>query len=161
VKTISLTQGKVALVSNKDYEMLSKYKWRVINYRNVCYAFRSIRIGKNVINIRMHREILGLKRGDKKQVDHINHNGLDNRRINLRQCTNAENHHNQRKFLHNCSSMYKGVSWYERDKKWQSLIRFNNKRIFLGKFDSEIEAAKIYDCKAKQLFGQFALTNFL
>ena len=105
----------------------------------------------------MHRLILKAEKG--QVCDHINHNGLDNRRKNLRLCTNSQNFGNQRK-RPNKSSIYKGVCFYKRDSKWQVGIECNYKKYYLGRFDNEIEAAKVYDKKAAELFGEFAYTNF-
>lgn len=91
-------------------------------------------------------------------VDHRFHNTLDNRRCNIRTCTTAQNQHNQRKTRG--LSQYKGVSWHKTNKKWQALIRLNGQRIYLGYFNNEIDAAKAYDKKARELFREFAFTNF-
>ena len=113
----------------------------------------------------MAREILSLKYGDKRQVDHISHDTLNNCRSNLRICTHHENHQNRRKRLINnngelCSSIYRGISWRNDVKKWRSKITFNSKQIHLGYFDSEIDAARVYDIKAIELFGEYANLNF-
>ena len=155
MKQISLTQGKVALVDNEDYPELSKHKWCAVEYHNVWYARRRFIKGKNVF---MHREILGLKFGDGIKTDHWNHNGLDNQRHNLRICTNAENCRNQR--VHKHSSMFKGVTWWKTRQKWMARIYYNYKQIHLGYFDSEIEAAKVYDRAALKYHGEFAKLNF-
>jgi hypothetical protein len=115
------------------------------------------------ITIRMHQIILErmLKRGlvNGEKTDHINHDGLDNRRENLRLATNQENSHNQRA-IENCSSVYKGVSWDKNRKKWRVYIKYKNIKHHVGRFDSEIEAAKAYDQVAIGLFGNFAVLNF-
>ena len=107
----------------------------------------------------MHRAILGLGFGDKRQTAHRNHNGLDDRRANLRICTYTQNAQNQLP-AKNLSSKYKGVSRFRRDKKWQVSIKNNGKLIFLGHFNNEVEAAKAYDKAAKRIFGEFAFCNF-
>jgi len=117
--------------------------------------------GKNVY---LHRfvmsNILGRPLKSTERVDHINGNGLDNRRCNLRLCEHKQNMANQgsRK---NTSSKYKGVTFYKRDQKWQAKISPNGKTIHLGYFDSEIEAAKAYNRKAVEVFGEFARLNDL
>lgn len=105
----------------------------------------------------MHREIMNAPKG--MVVDHIDGNGLNNRKSNLRICTQAQNNLNSRP-KRNCSSRYKGVSFYKRDKIWQVQIFHNSRTIFLGRFDDEIEAALAYDRKAAELFGEFAYLNF-
>lgn len=154
MKKIPLTHGKFAIVDDEDYEWLNQYKWCAVKIRNTYYAMRA----EKGEHIAMHREILGLVKGDGKQTDHRNHNGLDNWRCNMRVCTHSQNQHNQRK--QNGTSKYKGVSWYKRDKKWRVCIQINERRICIGYFDNEIDAAKAYDTKAKELFGEFAYCNF-
>jgi len=106
--------------------------------------------------IRMHRLILKAQKG--QQVDHINGNGLDNRKDNLRFCTSSQNYQNSRK-RKNCSSKYKGVWWHKQSKKWQTGIVLNYKNYHLGYFTNEIEAAKAYDLTAAEFFGEFARLN--
>lgn len=109
-KEIKLTQGQVAIVDDADYERLAKYKWYAQFQGRSWYAFRKPwdKSKKRYFTVCMHREIMGLVCGDKKQVDHINHDGLYNRKSNLRICTATENRRNQQKTRG--SSKYKGVS---------------------------------------------------
>lgn len=96
-------------------------------------------------------------------IDHKNGNGLDNRRSNLRFCTNAQNQHNQRKWGSRSgkplSSRYKGVSWHRRG-HWRAKIQAQGKRRYLGQFQSEEAAARAYDRAARELHGEFAVLNF-
>ena len=92
-------------------------------------------------------------------VDHINGNPLDNRKSNLRICTNAENQRNKGVYKNNKSG-YKGVHWFKRDKKWQAQIKHNNKSIHIGLYEDKEEAARAYDKKAKELHGNFKNLNF-
>lgn len=156
MKEIPLTRGKVALVDDEDYELVNQYKWYALNGRGGFYAARTI---KKITKIRMHRLILGLKKGE--LCDHINHNGLDNRRCNLRVVDYHQNSMNRRKCLGK-SSKFKGVVWDKRKyvKKWKVMIGFNGKLHFLGYFDDEIEAAKAYDKAAMQYFNGYAKLNF-
>jgi len=107
--------------------------------------------------VRMHRVVLNCP--EDKFVDHINHNGLDNRRANLRACTMQQNIWNKRKQRGNYSSKYKGVSWNKSEGKWIVRITCKGKQIFVGYYDNEKEAAKAYDDKAKELFGEYAALN--
>ena len=159
MKQIPLTQGKYAIVDNADYEWLNQWKWCAEKIGNIYYAVRTIKInGKNIPQL-MHRLILGLIKGDGKLTDHHNHNGLDNRLENLRICNNSQNHHNQLP-QKDCISKYKGVGWFKRDKKWCARICMNRKHYHIGYFDTETKAAKAYDKKALELFGEYACINF-
>ncbi len=159
MKRIPLTQGKYAIVDDEDFEGLSKYKWYALKGHKTYYAVRGVHRNKKRKMIFMHREILGLQPNDGTATDHINHNGLDNRRCKIRICTHAQNTHNRLPYKM-FTSKYKGVSWDRTTKKWRAKIMFNYKNIHLGFFEDEIEAAKAYDKKAKELFGEFAYMNF-
>ena len=162
MKRIPLTQGKFAIVDDEDFDWLNQWKWSAFKCPHTFYVERSIysRDTKKARTVRLHREILGLKKDDGKQADHINGSGLDNRRCNLRVCTRSENNRNMQKQFKICSSKYKGVNWRKNRKKWRAEICKDYKHIHIGYFDSEIEAAEAYDKKAKELFGEFARTNF-
>ena len=159
IMAIPTTRGLFALIDGEDYERLSKYKWFAVKGRNTFYAARitSYKLGGKTIL--MHREILGLKAGDGKQIDHINHYGLDNRKTNIRPCTHQEQQRN-RLPQKNCSSKYKGVCWHKENKRWIAQIKHKERLIYLGSFNDETEAAEVYDQKAKELFGEFANCNF-
>jgi hypothetical protein len=105
----------------------------------------------------MHRMVVNAPKG--LFVDHINHNGLDNRKANLRICTNLQNLRNKRPKT-GCTSEYKGVHWCKGRNKFRANIYLNKKAIHLGYFHDEIAAAKAYDEKARELFGEFAYLNF-
>ena len=149
---IPLTQGKFTIVDAEDYDRLNRYQWYACKCKSTYYAGR-VEGGRT---IRMHREIMRAPKG--VLVDHINHNGLDNRKSNLRLCTNAQNCYNQRASS-NGSSRYKGVSWHKCSRKWSARIRCEGKFYNLGDFEDEIEAAMVYDDKAVELFGEFAYLN--
>ena len=153
LKFIPLTQGKFAIVDADDYEHLNKYKWCAFkSYNNKFYAVRR----KNNKTIIMHRQIMNAPAG--LVVDHIDGNSLNNRKTNLRICTQAQNIHNSRP-RRNRSSKYKGVFWNKVNKKWSTTIHKGDIRIYLGGFDNEVEAALAYDRKAEELFGEFAYLN--
>lgn len=167
VREVELTQGQVALVDDEDYEWLSQWKWYVIK-KTVkgkfygFYAARTVRFlksnGKLVKRtIFMHREIL--ETPDGFLTDHIDHNGLNNQRVNLRIALPFQNQGNR---LGNrlSKSQYKGVSWHKEKHKWQSKIKTKVKIKHLGYFESEIDAALAYDKAAKEVFGEFAYLNF-
>ena len=105
----------------------------------------------------MHTLILQTPKG--MCSDHINGDGLDNRRCNLRICTYAENAHNRNKYVRQKASIYKGVCWHNTMRKWMPSITICGKRIYLGFFESEVEAAKSYNEAAKKYYGEFAKLN--
>lgn len=159
MKRIPLTQGKFAIVDDDMFDYLNQWKWHITrNHSNIFYARRNVKVNNEWTGILMHRQILNLEPSDKRRTDHENHNGFDNRRCNIRICTQSQNIANSRP--HKGTSQYKGVCWFKRVKKWTAYIKCNNKKIHLGYFNNEIDAAKAYDIKAKELFGEFANTNF-
>jgi hypothetical protein len=156
-KLIALSQDKFAIVDAEDYEWLSKYKWCASRKERVFYARRNERWTRR--QIIMHRFILNAPKG--LFVDHINHNGLDNRRSNLRLCTRAENNRNRRPNIQpNQWSKYKGVSFDKKREVFRAFIYRNKKQYYLGSFKNDTDAAKAYDKKARELFGEFAYLNF-
>ena len=161
MKQIGLTQGKYALVDDADFEWLNQWKWFAVRQRNGnWYAVRNS-TWKNVKGrtIYMHRKILRLTVEDYHETDHKDHNGLNNQRENLRIATRMQNQYNQKPQIGK-SSQYKGVRWHKRDRKWRAEIKLNKKTRWIGAYNSEIEAARSYDRVAKELFGEFAYTNF-
>lgn len=155
---IPLTKNKYAIVDMDDYEWLAKWRWYADRSGSGLRASRNrpIRDGSRAL-VLMHREIMGLKPGDKLQVDHVHHNTLDNRKSGLRVCSAQENQMNQ--LAGGGTSRYKGVSFHEKTNKWRSRIFMNRKEEHIGMFASESDAAKAYNKKAKELFGDFACLN--
>ena len=153
-RRIKLSWGKYAIVDAEDYDRLSKYKWLALEKGRSLYAKTFHLNGKS---LHMHRLIMNAP--PHLVVDHINHDGLDNRKKNLRLCTHLENLRNARP-SRGGSSEYKGVYWHKGSKKFVAQIAFKAKRIWLGYFKNEIEAAKAYDKAAKKFFGEFAFLNF-
>jgi hypothetical protein len=162
MKEIELTQGYKTLVDDEDYEFLSQWKWcaRVQPYGRVC-AVRAERVkgtDNSKRNFQMHRVITNAQKG--QIVDHINGNALDNRKINLRLCSNQENSMNRKtQSSSKFRSKYKGVSWDKARKKFIARVYLNNKAHSAGRFSTEEEAALAYNSLAKKLHGEFARLN--
>ena len=157
---IPLTQGKVALIDDEDYELVSKYKWFPQKGNNTVYLVAHSKgvPSKERKTIRMHRLIMNAQPGQK--IDHVNGNGLDNRKENLRFATSQQNSQNLRRF--EGVSKYKGVVYDTNPKqknKWRARITVNKNRIHLGRFPSEREAAFAYNEAAIKYFGGFARLN--
>ncbi len=148
-----LTNGENVLIDKKDMPLVSPYNWYARKTTNTSYAVRSSRVNGKRGTTWMHRVILGLKKGE--MTDHINGDGLDNRRCNLRKCTNAQNQHNMHARWGR--SKYRGVHWNGR---WVARIRVNGEPIYLGRFAEETDAAHAYDKAAIEHHGEFANLNF-
>lgn len=162
MKEFFLTQGKVTFVDDENYEELSKYNWYAWkNQQGDFYAVRSSwqKAKKTCHRVYMHREILELGRGDKRQGDHRNHNTLDNRQDNLRICSQRQNQMNQKSHP-NTSSRFKGVIWDRFNKKWKAQISINGITKSLGFWKLEEVAALAYDMVAIREHGEFAVLNF-
>ena len=164
MKTIALegknAHGRVALVSDEDYPLVSTYKWYVREVRrpngNVSgpYAMTTIWESGKQLNIFMHKMITGWP-----NTDHANRDGLDNQRHNLRPGANGPNQQNMASRL-NSSSQYKGVTWDKSRGKWLASIVVSYERTYLGRFDDEAEAARAYDATALLCWGEYARLNF-
>jgi hypothetical protein len=160
---VPLTKGLETTIDEVDIDLVT-IKWHTLtsaDSKTLAYAMNK-RLGL------MHRIILARKLqtplGKKDHVDHIDGNGLNNCRSNIRLATISLNHANQKKrsIDHGkpCLSKFKGVTWVKRTRKWQAYIRPNGKQTHLGYFTSEVEAARAYDRAALEHFGEFALINF-
>jgi hypothetical protein len=147
---IPLTRNKMALVDLADFHWLRQFKWHAMRVGSKFYACRTER-GRTIL---MHRRIMDPPEG--LVVDHKNDNGLDNRRDNLRICTQAQNRYNSRPA--GSRSGFKGV--HRQGNKWYGLVECQGKQHYVGSFADPIEAARARDRKAVQLFGEFAWLNF-
>ena len=152
---IDLLNSKRVIVDDEDFELLKKYSWRFMGRYVVRHQLKGeyTDVKKRKI-IAIHTQIMRPSKGF--QVDHINHNPLDNRKANLRLATQQQNIWNRRKWKMDGYSKYKGVSFYKKAGKWVSSIKFNGRSIYLGTYDNEISAARAYKKKARELFQEFA-----
>ncbi len=157
MKLIPLTKGKFAFVDDEDYEFMMQWKWRISHG----YAQRTEYIGyfngkQSAKEIKMHRVINNTP--DDLFTDHIDSNRLNNQKINLRNATSAQNQMN-RFGNKESTSCFKGVSFDLSRKKWRAQIKIKDKRIFIGRFFLEKDAAIAYNEMAKYHFGEFAKLN--
>lgn len=158
---IPLTNGMVALVDAQDFERLSQYSWRARKGSKpggpeLYYASRRVpsAAGRGP-EIHMHHDLLG-----PGLVDHKDGNGLNNQRSNLRHCTQSQNLANARFGSKGKTSRFRGVSFHRAKGRWQAQSKLNQKKVHLGRFVSEEEAARAYDNFAREHFGEFARLNF-
>lgn len=159
MRKIQLSQDKVALVDDEDFERLNQVNWVAHKERNTWYAIGHKKVGlRNYKNTKMHRVIMNALDGE--QIDHKDCNGLNNQKSNLRFCTNTENLRNARK-RKGCISKLKGVSYHKQNNRWRATINMDQKQISLGCYGTQQEAARAYNQAATELFGDFARLNNL
>ncbi|MDG9858223.1 AP2 domain-containing protein [Pseudomonas nitroreducens] len=158
MKTIEASGGQQIIVDDDDFDSLEKFNWRIIGKG---YAARNVapeNPSEGRIVAYMHREILGLQKGDSRVVDHVNGNPLDNRRCNLRVCTTSQNGMNRGPAAHNKSG-FKGVFWDRRRSKWTAYIRVDGRQKYLGLFATPEMAHQAYSAAALEFHGAFARTE--
>lgn len=169
MKEIQLTRGRVAIVDDEDFEWVSQWKWSAIKPKTSGpYAIRGTRRGGTRKYYLLHREILARKHGKPALdfahlvADHIDHNGLNNTRQNLRWVTRGQNNAYQKGRRANNTSGYIGVIFDKQNKSrpWRSEIHTAGKNKCLGYFSNPIAAAMVRDMAAFSLRGEFAVLNF-
>lgn len=154
--TLELNNGGEVILDRNDYERIKDFNWFRSSHKTVSYAVVCLKTERGWRSVRMHRYITNCP--STQEVDHINNNGLDNRRCNLRVCDPTDNCKNRRLRSDNTSA-YKGV--HQRyNGRWQARIVLDGKRISLGHFASALEAAKAYNQAAICHYGEYASTNF-
>lgn len=146
MRTIRLTQGKKAKVDNADYERLASIKWYAQKIGNTFYTGNK-RYGY------MHRFIMGYPSDG--LVDHINHDGLDNRKLNMRVVSQSQNQMNRASAPSNSTSGVRGVTWNKRDRKWRSMIVAGGKRKCLGSFNSIVDAIVTIRNANRAIYGDY------
>lgn len=156
-KTIPLSRGLVAIVDAADYELACRYKWHAVKPSGAYYAASSYGPKNHRSYIYLHRLLMNAPSG--VLIDHIDGNGLNCTRANLRLATRSQNNSNRDKQPKNKSG-YKGVSWDKVNKKWVAYIQVGNKSINLGRYATADDAARAYDAGAKKFHGEFARLNF-
>lgn len=159
--SIELRGGFIALVDEEDADLVRRYRWhakRKSDWTQNRYVARSANVGGKTRCVYLHREIIGAQPG--QFVDHINGNTLDNRRSNLRLCTQAQNIRNRAADKDNASG-FKGISRTGGKRSpWRADIVADAIREYLGVFATPEEAARAYDAAALRLHGEFARLNF-
>jgi len=151
---IPLTHNHTLIIDKEDYPLVSQYHWRASKNRNTYYA--QVGIGKRK-TICAHRLIMNL--AENELIDHIDGNGLNNSRSNLRRCTRCQNQQNSKHRSHNRSG-YRGVHYQKKDNLYCARIGVNGERLYIGCFRHANLAALAYDLWAKTLHGEFAQLNF-
>lgn len=154
---IPLTQGRYAKVDPADYLWLSQFRWHCKVNDDTIYAVRCITVEGRSKRVYMHRLIMNTP--PHLVCDHMNHQGLDNRRNNLRNCTKSQNNANRRSSP-DATSQFVGVSWDARRQIWVAHIKKNGHPKYLGGFPIEQDAARAYDAAARVLHAEFANLNF-
>lgn len=152
---IPLTQNQFAMVDDSEVEAINAYKWFCARIKGRYVAVRKSH-GPTRRNIYMHRVIMNAPR--KMEVDHIDGNGLNNQKSNLRLCVTLQNVKNRKIPITNKSG-FKGVHWDVESKKWKAQISCNGKQKSIGRFHDKIDAAEAYDACAISMHGEFAKTN--
>ncbi len=154
---IPLTQGRFAKVDPAYYPWLAQFRWRAKVNRDAVYAVRTVQHNGRSQRILMHRMIMDTP--DHLVCDHANHDGLDNRVANLRNCAVEQNNANRRSARH-ATSRFLGVAWDRRRQKWVAYIKKHGRQKNLGLFDVEENAARAHDTAARRLHGPYAHLNF-
>lgn len=157
---VPVGSGLFAIIDHADRELVCGHRWHVCRFGKRLYAYRRTETRARSPRQFMHRLILGLPAGCVPEVDHVNGNGLDNRRGNLRAAQHIDNARNRGPNANNRTG-FKGVHWHQGARKWRAKIHVRGVSQHLGLFHDPVDAALAYDLAALDHFGEFAWTNFL
>lgn len=146
---------QVALVDDEDYDRLKDYTWQ-LSGKNKTTVCRQVHISNITKNVALTKDVM---RQYAVVFDHIDRNIFNNSKCNLRVCTLAENNQNRGKTKFKTSSRFKGPTLIRSAQKWQVQVMANKKLHYLGRFNSEIDAAIAYNIAVRQLHGEFAALN--
>lgn len=157
MQEITLTNGSIALVDDEDFVKVASYKWRPLFNGNTIYAYATLHICGHY-NVNMHRFILGIITKPELFVDHIDGDGLNNQKSNLRIATRTENNRNCK--VHGDNKLgVKGVCRRKSTGKYQASIGVNGKQLYIGDFETLDEASEAYNKAAIKYYGEFAKLN--
>lgn len=152
--SLALPSGDLVLFDEADQHLIDQYRWSVMRRSHTNYVRGYIRGSRAAGYVQMHRILLDLPVSD---VDHVNGNGLDNRRVNLRTATRGQNNANRSSRVG--QSGYRGVVWHRQNRRWVAQISVDNKTQYLGSFDDPWDAAQAYNARATELWDDFVLLN--
>lgn len=154
---ILLHSGEITVIDADDWPLVKPYRWYALHTDRTTYAHTNRTVdGRSIPSNLLHRMLLNAKSGE--FVDHKDHNGLNNRRTNLRACTQTQNNGNARLSRANTSG-YRGVYWHKGCRKWCARIKVDYKYRTLGSFSDPWTAAQIYNTAATKIWGEFAYQN--